>query len=309
MAIFLSSDQIEYTDSQVNPAVTTTSPAFTYGPNISDFGGTSQVAYAKHDSSAVELGGDIKSSVNLSAGAVLLTMCLDLSPKYDEDALIVAGGALIPVSVSASTGQITIVSGSVAAGAKISLNNIVYLQRDALIPVDSTIVDDTSTNIALYTRVDSAANSFELTTDGSYVDAVETDSNGIVVSEWKIDPANGLYFNNGGQIRQLRKYTFDNTALANGFVVYGGSWGTVVKGKITTDNVVVLQGMITRSTGWANGTVVMTLPPELCPKEQLIFEQNSMEGARRVDVCTDGRITTDASDGWLSLSGISYSID
>jgi hypothetical protein len=85
---------------------------------------------------------------------------------------------------------------------------------------------------------------------------------------------------------------------------------------VTTEgDLVVISGLIETASGaadWAAGDVIATLPAELAPEDELIFTLNQHDKSARVNILPSGDIVYGEGDSdyaWLSLSGISYSLD
>lgn len=230
MPVYLSTDQITYTNSDVTPAVTTTTQAFTYGPNISDFGTPYQGAYAKHEDLTVELGGEIKSSVNLMAGDVLLQMSIDLCPKADEQAHAIANGMMVEVNIQAADGKVVLATGQmINAGDKVSLNNIVYLQRDAFTSPDvTTQIPDTGAQVMLGSGPTGNGSTLYTTLDGSNLIIQEiNDADQTVLRTFQIGLdaaalANNVNANNH-DLTNLNSLSFNDPGVNEGIKWLSGS--------------------------------------------------------------------------------------
>lgn len=95
--------------------------------------------------------------------------------------------------------------------------------------------------------------------------------------------------------------------LENDWVAYGGDYGTPTYIK-TSNNIVVVSG-IAKDGEWG---LIAQLPVGLYPNKRLVFNVNNNNSSCRVDVMPDGRImwvNGGKNYGWVSLSGIIFSID
>ena len=95
--------------------------------------------------------------------------------------------------------------------------------------------------------------------------------------------------------------------LENNWVAYGDVYGTPTYVK-TSDNIVVVSGVV-KDGIWG---LIGQLPAGYRPTKRLVFNLNNNTSSCRVDVLTDGRImwiTGGRHHGWISLSGIIFSLD
>lgn len=75
----------------------------------------------------------------------------------------------------------------------------------------------------------------------------------------------------------------------------------------TQDGVIILRGLIKKSTAVVSNEIIATLPPAYWPSEQLIFQSITADVASRVDIDTSGNIrVVSGNAGWLSLDGIAF---
>ncbi len=76
----------------------------------------------------------------------------------------------------------------------------------------------------------------------------------------------------------------------------------------TKDGVVILKGLIKKSSAVVGGEVIATLPDGYRPSEQLVFQTaTNSNTASRVDVKANGDITVVSGNaGWLSLNGVKF---
>lgn len=75
---------------------------------------------------------------------------------------------------------------------------------------------------------------------------------------------------------------------------------------------VELRGTIVNQTPeetGGGGTVVFTLPEGYRPPADKAFRVESQRGPTVVTVKPDGTVVADATDGWVSLNGISYTTE
>lgn len=171
-------------------------------------------------------------------------------------------------------------------------------------------------NVTLQQGTDASGNNVEVTTDGQHlvlttsdpattqvIKQVEIGIDGFNYED-NIDPTQNLNIAPGSQIPTTH---LSDAQLGGSFKNYGDVWGTMGYTKI--GSLVVLQGLMTKDP-IASGDIIAVLPPAIRPKQQLVFYQQSNFNAIRVDVCTDGRVICEAaSNSWVSLAGIVYSVD
>lgn len=99
---------------------------------------------------------------------------------------------------------------------------------------------------------------------------------------------------------------FSLLPLKNGWVTYGGPFGQPSYTK--TNNIVTVSGLVNAG----KHGLIATLPVGYRPDKQLVFNLNNHERSARIDVKTNGDIVWVAggkSHGWLSLSGIQFSLN
>ena len=86
-----------------------------------------------------------------------------------------------------------------------------------------------------------------------------------------------------------------------GWKNFGGGYETATYTEI--QGICYLQGLI--KDGW-NGHM-STLPENCRPKERLIFNMIRSDSVCRVDISTNGAVTTHGGTrGWISLAGINF---
>lgn len=113
----------------------------------------------------------------------------------------------------------------------------------------------------------------------------------------------GINFYVGDEVEENTFHHF----LKNDWVPYGGDYETPKYIK-TNNNIVVVSGMA-KDGGWG---LIAHLPEGVRPKKRLVFNVNNNNSSCRVDVLPDGRImwvNGGKNYGWVSLSGIIFSID
>ncbi|MFZ2991929.1 MAG: hypothetical protein WA087_03650 [Candidatus Saccharimonadales bacterium] len=96
--------------------------------------------------------------------------------------------------------------------------------------------------------------------------------------------------------------------LQNNWVDYNTTYNTNGYRR-TKDGIVILRGLIRRSTGTiVSGEILGTLPLSYRPSEQLIFQTGTYpDVGSRIDIHTDGTVRVVAGNpGWLSLEGIKF---
>lgn len=76
----------------------------------------------------------------------------------------------------------------------------------------------------------------------------------------------------------------------------------------TSDGVVILKGLVKKSSSVSSGEVIGTLPESYRPTDRLVFTTSTNANVySRVDVDTDGNImAAKADNGWVSLEGIHF---
>lgn len=103
---------------------------------------------------------------------------------------------------------------------------------------------------------------------------------------------------------------FTDCSLQSGWVNYGSVYGNGGFTK-TTDNIVLLRGLISNSTA-AYGDILCTLPLGFRPSSRLIFQNNTRlsngtSGSGRIDVLPDGSIVAMGTPGsWFGFDGVSF---
>ncbi|CAL2079240.1 conserved protein of unknown function [Tenacibaculum sp. 190524A02b] len=79
------------------------------------------------------------------------------------------------------------------------------------------------------------------------------------------------------------------------------------------DNVVYLEGMVRKNVAINNADVIMTLPVGFRPQKTRVFSVQTENGSIRVDVNPSGTVVVasgfNVSQNWVSLDGITFSID
>lgn len=95
--------------------------------------------------------------------------------------------------------------------------------------------------------------------------------------------------------------------FSSGFSNYLGTYAPIGYTR-TTAGVVMLKGLIKKSSAIVSGEVIGTLPVGSRPSENLIFQTSTNSNvASRVDVYPNGDIKVNVGDdGWLSLEGINF---
>jgi hypothetical protein len=94
---------------------------------------------------------------------------------------------------------------------------------------------------------------------------------------------------------------------ASGYSDYFGGYSTIGYTK-TSAGVVMLKGLVKKSSPVVGGETIATLPADYRPNGILIFQTitNPNTGSR-IDVYPDGRIVVQGGDsGWISLEGINF---
>lgn len=98
--------------------------------------------------------------------------------------------------------------------------------------------------------------------------------------------------------------------LLNSWVDYGGSWSMSPANYRKVGSVVHLEGLI--KNGTANNAVIAILPEGFRPSTYIIVPAiTSGEIACRISIYSTGTVIASASytsTGWLSLSGISFTV-
>jgi hypothetical protein len=115
---------------------------------------------------------------------------------------------------------------------------------------------------------------------------------------------NNIYIANNGAV------AWNTPATVNaGWINYGSGFTTLQYGK-TSDNVVMLKGLVKSGTTGAN-TVLFTLPSGSRPAKRLLFPSVANNHHARIDVDIDGDVilVSDSDAGWTSLDAISFYAD
>lgn len=145
--------------------------------------------------------------------------------------------------------------------------------------------------------------------------------------EWE-----GTFEANGNPIVRLanRNGTYVITGHADGNSVGGwraiplsagfAAYGTLVGGAFapfsnaapavkTPAGIVVMEGLIRSTAAKASGSVIATLPPDMCPDSTMAFVNNQSDTVGEIWVYADGRVTTQtamAAGQYISLSNIAF---
>lgn len=95
--------------------------------------------------------------------------------------------------------------------------------------------------------------------------------------------------------------------FGNGYSNYYGGYSTLGYTK-TSAGVVMLKGLVKKSSAVVGGETIATLPSDFRPNGILIFQTlTSPNTGSRIDVYPDGRIVVQGGDeSWISLEGITF---
>jgi hypothetical protein len=96
---------------------------------------------------------------------------------------------------------------------------------------------------------------------------------------------------------------FSNTDYSN----YNGTYSPIGYTR-TVANVVMLKGLVKKSTAMSPGDIIGTLPPNARPNGTLIFQTTTNSNtASRIDITINGNIIVQSGNAsWLSLEGINF---
>jgi competence protein ComGC len=93
----------------------------------------------------------------------------------------------------------------------------------------------------------------------------------------------------------------------NGYSEYGSPYSPIGYTRTATD-VVMLKGMVKKSSAVVSGDVIGVLPPNARPNGTLIFQTSTNAStSARIDIFANGNIVVNTGDaGWISLEGINF---
>lgn len=129
----------------------------------------------------------------------------------------------------------------------------------------------------------------------------------------KLTPANrtlgtqGVLSTLAPLVQALRKRDRVTPSLQNGFTGFGA--GDTATYYVTADGMLHFEGTI-RTPASPNGKVIFMLPTELRPSVNKVFSVASNGSAASLYITTTGAVwpLDAASNSWLSLSGVYYSL-
>lgn len=100
---------------------------------------------------------------------------------------------------------------------------------------------------------------------------------------------------------------WSNLTLQNSWVRYSASYSSAQYRKSSTDNLVMLKGLLSRSSAPSSGQVITTLPVGFRPAERILYTVFSNSGWGRADILPNGEVRfQNGSNITFALDGIVF---
>jgi hypothetical protein len=162
-----------------------------------------------------------------------------------------------------------------------------------------------------YANVTNGANYSGATTNTLTVSGFTTSWNGTAYTGWNGYKYRVVISNFGdtatSNAATLNVSNWGNIDYYSGYSDYQGTYSTIGYTQ-TSAGVVMLKGLVKKSSAISPGDVIGILPLKYRPSSTLIYETSTNSNvASRVDVYPNGEIQVQVGDaGWVSLEGISF---
>lgn len=252
-----------------------------------------------------------------------------------NDALANASTARITITTSATVAGRTVGNSAAVRATKLNITSeppVVVSLGFTQQPSDRSVIPaDGSTTFTAVANISSSTYQWQLSTNGGTswanvsnganysgattasltVSNFTTSWNGTAYTGWNGYKYRVVATNYGdtatSSVATLNVSNWGDITYLNGYSDYLGTYSTIGYTK-TNAGVVMLKGMVKKSSAVVSGEAIGILPPDYRPNGILIFETSTNSNVpSRVDVYPNGEIRViTGDDGWISLEGINF---